>query len=447
MEFEKNIVVNETYQATISVKITKEVIQKEYEALVLKYSKELALPGFRRGKVPVSLLNSKYSKAIVDDLRSNVIKDASEEVFRDIKQEQMPLFPEDVEFHPEGEFNLGVDWLFTIKYDVRPEVKVEKDEGFTLKIPTVYVSDEDVQKELETIQERNALIQDKGDEGEVCAGDLVTVDYQVFDGEVQERQRQDYTFSQDKPSTQYVFENDVLGMKKGETKEIVKTYGDDCEEESLRGGSRRILVTVKAIKEKKLPALDDELAQDVSEEYKTLEDLKNDIKNKLEKQAKGFIFNEKRDALIAMLAKENNVFIPESLIMRAFQGEYEHIFRGAKLSRTDLEKISASLYEVAAPKLTLKLQGQFIMEALLKKYEIKIDDENIQDFLKLLIEENDVSMEMLQELLSDPEKKKVIVSRAEERKVLDILYAKSTFEESEKLSLNAYIDKTEDLGA
>lgn len=442
MEFEKNIVVNETCQATISIKINKEIIQKEYEALVLKYSKELALPGFRRGKVPVSVLNSKYSKAIADDLRSNIVKDVSEEVFQDIKPEQMPLFPENVSFHPEGEFNLGADWSFTIQYDVRPDVKIEQDEGFTLKVPTIYASDEDIQKELEMIRERNALIKDRGDDEVVKEGDLVTVDYQVFDGDVQERQRQDYIFAQNAPATLYEFENDVLGMKKGDSKEIIKNYGDDCKEEELRGKSRRILITMKAIKEKSLPALDDELAQDVSEEYKTLEDLKNDIKNKLEKQATNFAFNEKKLALISTLAKENNVHIPESLVMRAFNEEYEHILKSYKISRSELEKVSYSLYQASAPKLTLKWQEQFIVQALIQKYEIKIDDEGIKEFLQFLTEEHGMSTELLEGLLQNPEQKESIIRRAEEKKVLDMLYSKSTFEESEKISVNAYIEKS-----
>ena len=445
MEFEKNITIDEMCQATISVKINKETIQKEYEALVLKYSKELALPGFRRGKVPVSVLNAKYSKAILEDLRSDLIKNASEEVFQNIEPEQVPLFPNEVAFNPEGEFNLGTDWSFTIKYEVKPEVKIVKDEGFTVKVPAIYVSDEDIQKELETIQERNALIKTRGDDEVVNEGDLVTVDYQVFDGEKQERQLKDYTFAQNKLSTQYLFENDILGMKKGETKEIVKDYGDDCKEEFLKGKTRRILVTIKEIKEKNLPPLDDELAQDVSSEYKTLDDLKKDIKNKLEKQAKKFTSDEKREALTVALAKENDVHISESLIMHAFNQKYENALKNYHIPREELEKITYSLYKAEIPKLTLQLQSQFLIEALLKKYEIKVDDEGVQAFLKVLSEEADIPVDMLQSFLSEPEKKQTIVKRAEERKLFDNLYAKSTFEEGEKLSLDAYIEKTESL--
>lgn len=441
MEFEKNILVNETCQATIFVKIKKEEVQKEYEALVLKYSKELALPGFRRGKAPVSLLNAKYSKIILDDLRSNLIKEVSEEAFQDIEPEQLPLFPRDVAFHPKSEFNLGVDWEFTINYEVRPSIKIEKDEGLTIKIPSIYVSDEDIQRELETIQERNALIKDRGDDEVVSAGDLVTVDYQVFDGETQERKMQDYTFTPNKPSSKYLFENDVLGMKKDETKEIVKNYGDDCEEELLKGKTRRILITVKAIKEKNLPALDDDLAQDVSEEYKTLEDLKQDIKNKLEKQANKLSSDGKKDALIVALAQENNVHVPETLIMHAFNEEYEQVFKSYQMPKDELEKLSYSWYKMAAPHLKLKLQGHFILEALLKKYEVIANDEDIQAFLQFFSEENDVPMDVLQSFLSEPEKKQAFIKRTEEKKLFDILYAKSTFEESEKISLNAYIER------
>ena len=445
MEFEKNIVVNDVCQATVSVKIQKEEIQKEYEALVVRYSKELALPGFRRGKVPVSVLNAKYSKAILDDLRANVIKDVSDRVFEDIEASQIPMFPEDVEFHKENEFELGSDWLFTIRYEVRPNVKIEKDEGFVLNIPAIYVSEEDIQKELVVIQERNALIKDRGDDEGVSAGDLVTVDYQVFDGEKEERAVQDHTFTQSTPSTQYCFENDVLGMKKGEQKEIVKSYGDDCEAEHLRGKERRILITIKAIKERILPPLDDELAQDVSAEYKTLEDLKQDIKNKLQKQAGILEADAWKEDLIKNIAKENNVYIPESLIARAFGNEYGQMLRNYKMSKEDLEKVSYSLYKASEPRLRLQLQGQFIIEALIKKYEITADDESVQAYLQEVSQEEGVPMETLQSFISEPEKKEVFVMRTKQKKLFDTLRAKSVVNEGEKISLNAYIAKTEAL--
>lgn len=443
MEFEKKIVVNEVCQATISVKIPKEEIQKEYEALVLKYSKELALPGFRRGKVPVSLLNAKYSKAILEDLSSNVIKDVSDQVFQNMESEHIPLFPRSITFTPDGEFNLGVDWAFTIQYDVKPEVKIEKDEGLVVKVPTIYVSDEDVQKELETIRERNALIQDRGDDGIVQEGDLVTVDYKAFDDENQEKVMQDYTFIQNKSSTHYFFENDVLGMKKGETKEVIKDYGDDCAEEALRGKTRRILITIKAIKEKNLPQLDDDLAQDVSEEYKTLDDLKKDIKARLEKHVKSISFEQKRDAVIEVLARENNVQIPESLLIQTFNERYEDILRNYKVPKEELEKVGYSLYKALTPSLTLGLQGQFIMEALFKKYEINIDDEGLQAYLQTISNEGDIPMDMFQAFLNDPNEKEKILRKAEERKICDTIFSKSTFEESEKISLSDYIARTE----
>ena len=175
--------------------------------------------------------------------------------------------------------------------------------------------------------------------------------------------------------------------------------------------------------------------------------MKNNIKSKLEKQAKKFTFNKKKEALIVALAKENDVHIPESLIMYSFNQEYESVFKNYQIPKEEVEKLSYALYEASVPKITVKLQSQFIIEALLKKYEIKVDDEGIQEFLKTLSEETEAPMDMLQSFLSDPEKKEAIIEHAEERKLFDILYAKSTFEEDEKLSLNTYIEKNEALGA
>lgn len=441
MEYEKNIALDDKCTATLTVKISKEEIKKEYDGLLKRYSKELALPGFRKGKVPVSVLQAKYSKAIQDDLHSQMVQEITDEVFKSLKPEEIPMFPDEVQFEGDEKFTLDADYSFALKYEVRPEVKIVKDEGFTLKVPAIYVSDEDIQKELELIQERNALIKDRGDDEVVKEGDLVSVDYQAFDGDTQEAAMKDYTFTQSKASTQYVFEDDVLGMKKGETKEIVKTYGEDCRVEYLKGKTRRISLTVKTIKEKNLPALDDELAQDVGEEYKTLEDLKKDIKAKLEQQIASFMEEEKKKSLLAELVKENPVYISESLVMKTVASQYKSIQQQYNLTADNMKDIGYDFYKLMAPKAIVELQGSYIMAELIKRAEIKLDEEACDAYVQEVANENNIPLDYLNQLLSDPSKKERILYDLKEKKVLEMMYTKSTFEEGEKISFGAYLEK------
>ena len=182
MEYEKKITIGDVADATLSVTVKKETIKDEYQKLLSKYVKEVALPGFRRGKVPAKIFEAKYSEVLKKDLVSSLVENCTQEIFENSPSSEVPISCSPIVFKELPEIKLDEDFTFVVSYDVHPIIEIKKDEGFTIKTPVVKVTDEHIQLELKKIQERNAIYKTR-EEGEALEmTDNVTLDFKVLDG-------------------------------------------------------------------------------------------------------------------------------------------------------------------------------------------------------------------------------------------------------------------------
>lgn len=443
MEYEKNIVVDDKFKATLTVSLTKETVKKEYDALLTKYSKEIAIPGFRRGKVPPSVLEAKYSKGIKDELRGNIIEEISKEIFESLPEEESPIYCSRPSLVDEVQIDLNSDFSFALTYDVQPKAEIKKWEGFEIKLPSVSVSDEDIEKDIKAVQERNALIQAKGEEGVVEKGDIVTVDYVCVGQEPRPTRRDDYVFTVGSSENYYDFDNDILGMKNGETREIVKKYPDDYTNENLKGTTKTITVTVKAIKQKILPKLDDDFAQDVNEDYKTFEDFKNATRKKIENALDGAIYEKKKALILEKLVEANPVFVPESMVLDEISRYYYNLASQYGIPQSEFFKgmlgHENEYIESIKPDITKKLQAAIIFDALKKQHNIEATEEDIEAYIKRYADSGTLPFDEVKEMMMKPENKEDTSYRAAEDKLFGLLFAKSTFEKGEELSLQEFL--------
>lgn len=445
MEYEKNIVIDDKFKATLAITLTKEVVRKEYDALLKKYSKEIAMPGFRRGKVPPSVLENRYSLAIKDELLSNIIEEISKDVFSTLPKEQLPLYCSQPTLTEEVKIDLDSELSFTLTYDVKPKVEIKKWEGFEIKVPEVSVTDEDVEEDIKAIQERNALIQAKSEDGIVEKGDVVTISYVCEEEGSSPNKRDDYVFTVGSGENYYNFDDDILAMKKGEVKKIVKTYPDDYENENLKGTTKNINVTIKAIKQKILPNLDDEFAQDIDESYKTFEDFKNGTKKKIEDVLNNIIYERKKSLILEKLVEANPVFIPESMILDEISRYYSNIASQYGISQREflnsLKGKENEYIQSARPEATKRLQEIIILDALRKQHNIESNEADIDSYIKEYAEERALPFDEVKQMVEKPENKEDISYKIAEKKLFDFLLAKSTFEKGDKLSLKEFLNQ------
>lgn len=440
MEYQKSFKVDDKFCATLTITLTKDTVKKEYDALLVEYSKKLNLPGFRRGKVPIKVLESKYSNFLLETLFTNIIEESLKEAFEELSDTERPIVFSQPEVKDHTKFELSTDFSFDVIYDVQPRQEILQDSGFNIQIPHVYVSDEDIKAELESIQMRNATIKEKEGDVVVEKDDLVTLDYQVFEDEKEEKNMKDYVFFVGSYDDSYRFDDDILGMKKDEEKEIVKDYPQDFEMEELRGTKKRILVKIKTIKQRDIPSLDDNLAQDVNEKYKTIEDLKADIKKNLESVAQNINRKRKTDAMMGSLLKANPLHIPESMLRGTFARIYQERAEKQHMSLAMMDNMLGmnreEYYQKIRDSIYRQLHASFILMKLKENYKIKLEDDMAEEEMARYAQDHNVDIKEVQNAVK--EKKEDMYAVLEEGKLYRTLFENSHFEITQEVKLIDY---------
>jgi len=310
-------------QVLLKITVSKAEIKKEYDNLVKEYCNKVAIKGFRKGKVPTEILVKKFGPELKQETTQNIIQKSLEEAFETV--EHKPLAYARPELVNEVELDFDKDLTFQIKYDTFPKITLGEYKGLKVEKPQAEVAAEDLDRELKNLQEKNSIVKEK-ENAQLEKGDVVSIDYIEMNGnkeEIENSKREGFVFEVGSGYNLYKIDDDILGMKPNEEKIMSKTYDETIEFPELKGKTVTLKVKVKSIKTKVVPEIDDELAQDISEKYKTLDDLKNDIKEKLEKVKEERIHEYLRTQLTDQIEANTQVQLPESMI----QMELEYNWR------------------------------------------------------------------------------------------------------------------------
>ncbi len=179
----KNVELLEDSAVQITITIDNKAIQTEYDELVKKYCRTVSIKGFRKGKVPNDVLIRKFGDSLTAETAEQIIRKSLNEVLESV--EQKPISTSQPEIDAEKDLVLGQDFTFKVKYDTFPEVELGRHKGLSYEDLKVSIVKEDLDRELKTLQEQNALVVDKNS-GVVAQGDVASVDYIELDGEGKE---------------------------------------------------------------------------------------------------------------------------------------------------------------------------------------------------------------------------------------------------------------------
>lgn len=299
-------------------------VRAEYDAMMNEYAREARIDGFRKGHVPVSVLERKYGPSLKTEAMGRVIEKAVEAGLKDVERQPLAYTPPTLDGDPA--FELNSDFVFSVIYDVYPTFELPSMEGIEIEVPSVAITEEDVARELEDIRQRNAIVVEKDGPAEI--GDIVTVNFSEIDedrSEVPGAGRQDFSFELGKYMNIYKFDDEILGLKAGDEKTFSKTFPADYEFSEYASKTITIHVKVTKVKRQDLPELDDELAQDVSEKYKTLEDLKAAVRSQLSETLEAKLRRTKENAIIDELLKRTKISIPTSMIAAELAMRWESL--------------------------------------------------------------------------------------------------------------------------
>ena len=450
MEIEKTFTPLEKSRMRLEVKVAQKDAAELYQNVLQKYAKTLQVPGFRKGKVPLNILESKYGPDLLSEARGDIVSQAIEAAIGGADQFHAPLPYADTVLDGEPAFDPKEDFSFAVEYDVFPKTDFAKIEGFEIEVPDVSVEEEDIQKELEAIRKRNALVVDKDDGDPAEAGDIVTLTYAEIDEDgnvIEGRQWHGEVIglgedSDDEPDM-YGMKDIVPGMKKGETKETERAYPEGYKHQLLAGRTVRLKVTVDGLKRNELPDIDDELAQDVSEKYQTLDDLKNDIRKTFESLAENAVASMRKDALIGKIVEANDFELPLSMVAAELEGRWQTLARRFGVSSAQLEKTlagmngsKAEMYEKWRPEAEKELKARIAIESLIERLAIDVDPEDVEKELEKMAEDSGSSLDELKERYAEGRPREYLVYDIKERRLFEALLEKSTVKKGEKKSID-----------
>ncbi|MCL2759165.1 MAG: trigger factor [Treponema sp.] len=438
MAINKEIKRLEKSNVQLNITIHKDDVRAQYNDMLKEYTKSLQIPGFRKGKVPQEVLERKYAEALKGDAISRIMESALQEIFKEegLPRNERPLPYSTPELQGEPEMDLDKDLVFSVIYDVLPEVKIGRWKGLKAEYPYAEIEKKDIDKELDEIRERNAIVMDKDDSAAAKNGDVVTIDYQIFEenGEApSDMQRKDFAFTLGSGTNIYKFDDDIVGMKKGDLKDINKKFEKDHFDPILADKTRKIQITLTALKEKKLPDLDDDLAQDVDEKFKTLDDLKNSIKERLEKQLEFRLREVKLSELLKKIMENTPVILPESMIKAEVDGRMRRL---ARYYNTNAEMIMQMMsgsgkdkeWRDAAEK---SLHSRLIIETLMDEQKIEASDEEVEKEFESIAAANSADINEVKKHYNE-EAVFYLKEDIREKKITDILLAENNLKQGKK---------------
>ena len=422
----------EKNMAKLTIEVPAAEVESAMQAVYLRRKNRIDVPGFRKGKAPRHMVEKLYGKGIfLEDAVNDVMPSAYEKAARESGLE--------IVSRPEIGFEQvepGKDLIFTAEVAVKPEVTLGEYKGLSVPKTEVNVTEEDVMTEIKREQEKNAVLNSV--ERPVQDGDQTTIDFEgVMDGVAFEGGKgEDYPLTIGSNAFIHGFEEQLIGAEIGKEAEVNVTFPENYHSEDLAGKPAVFKVTVKDIKEKELPELDDEFASEVSE-FETLAEYKEDVKKKLTERktanAKSIKENAAVDAAIANATME----IPDAMLETQAQNLVDEFATGMRRQGLSMEQYlqysgntEDSMIEQMKPRALKQIQTRLVLEAVAKAENIQISEEDTEAELKKMAENYKMELDEIKKLMDDSQIKAMQEDLAVQR-AIDLL-AESAIETEKK---------------
>jgi trigger factor len=392
-------------EGVLTVEVDAEKVNEGLDAAFKKVVKNIAIPGFRKGKVPRVIFEKRFGvEALYQDALDILLPEAYAKAVEEAGIEPVDVPKIDIE-----QMEKGKSLIFTAKVTVKPEVKLGQYKGLEVEKMDDTVTDEDVENELKRLQENYAELVVKED-GKVENGDTAVIDFEGFvDGEPFEGGKAE-NYSLEIGSGTFIpgFEDQLIGMQAGEEKEIEVTFPEEYHAKELAGKPATFKVKVHEIKEKRLPALDDEFAKDVDDEVETLEQLKDKIRKRLEEMKKNEAEAALRDAVVEKAAENAEIDIPEVMVKNETDRMLREFDQRLQMQGLNLElyyqfsgQDEAALREQMKEDAEKRVRVALTLEAIAKAENIQVTEEEVNEELEKMAKAYNLEVEKLKELLGN----------------------------------------------
>lgn len=396
------------------VKLVIESTAEEFEAgLNTAYNKnksKISLPGFRKGKAPRKMIEKMYgAEVFYEDAANSIIPDAYAKAADECGLELVSQPKINV-----TQLEAGKPFIFEAVVATKPEVEVGQYKGVEVTKADTEATDADVEEELKRVQEQNSRTVAVTDRA-VKDGDNTVIDFEGFvDGVAFEGGKgTDYPLTIGSHSFIDTFEDQIIGMNIGDEKEINVTFPEEYHVDDLKGKPAMFKVSVKEIKEKQLPELNDEFAQDVSD-FDTIAEYKDDLKNKIADRKSREAKAKQEDEAIAKIIEDSKMDIPDAMVDTQVNRMVEDFAQRLQQQGLSVEQYfqytgmtADKIMEEMKPEAVKRIQSRLVLEAVVKAEGLTASEEEFQDELNKMAEQYKMEIEKVKEFMGEYEEKQI----------------------------------------
>jgi len=408
----------------IAVEIPVEEVNRETASLIQKYQKLARIPGFRRGHVPASIIRQRFS----EDLKSDVVEALVPRYFRK-EADKQGLIPVSQPQVTDLQLKDNEPLRFKASFEVMPEIKVEGYKELRADKPEITVTNEEVEQSLNGVREQHATFTSV--EGRTLAdGDYaqVSLDGKPKDGEDKPVHMDEVLVEIAGKNTMPEFTENLRGASPGDERVFEVTYADDAQEQRLAGKTFTYTVKVQSIKQKSLPELDDQFATQLGE-FKTLEEVRQRIREGMESERKHAAEHEAKDKLVAELVKRTEFEVPEALVDRQIDLRLERGLRALAaqgMKAEDIKKMDLNRLRVGQREQALQeVKASLVLDKIAEEEKIEVSDEEIAREIDALAAQSKQTPEAIRARLTRDGALDRIRNRIRSEKNLDFLYRQS----------------------
>lgn len=419
----------------VTVVIEAAEIANEQKKLVKQFSQQVRIPGFRPGKAPAAMILQKHKKDIADELKKKLVSGAYEQV---TNEEGFKIY--NVVDLVEGDIEMGKDASIEITVDVDPSIELPDYKGIAVTVPEVSVSEEEVDETIYTLRSQRADFVEKEDPA--AETDYIQLGYEGFldDKPLSETIPDQPIFSKQNSTWEEAgtdradfpgLAKELVGLKKGDEKEITVDFPDDFNVEALQGKSVLYKLSISEVREKKLPEMDEEFlkSMEVESEDQLREKMKGDLNNRKLSESNQI----KREQIMNFLSDKTELALPQS----AIDGESARILQGmlqqqaqASAAQDDPESALAGMREQANKEAQSRVKSNLILNKVAELEEIKPED---RDFQTMIFQEAMYTQQKPEQIAKDLRKDSGRLRSMHEsiliNKTLDFLVEQSTVSE------------------
>ncbi len=425
-------------QREIQVEIPADIVSRETDAVVTKFQKLAKLPGFRQGKVPATVVKNRFA----EDIKSEVVESLIPRYFRQ-ETEKQNLHPVSQPRVTDLHIHEGEPLRFKASFEVLPEFDITGYQEISVEKPDTSVSDEEVETSLQQLREQNAsfnAIEDRslqdGDFAQVAfRGTPKNAGAQETEGQAADQKAEGQPVNMDDvlvevggSNTLPAFTENLRGANPNEERIFDVTYPDDFSDARLAGKTFEYSVTVKGVKQKHLPELNDDFAKELGQ-FADLNELRQRVRENMEAEKKHKAEHEGKDKIVDELLKQNEIAVPESMVEhqidvrleRGLRALAQQGMRPEDMKKMDFGRLRAGQRDQAEREVRIAL----MLEKIADKENVEVSDEELNSEIEALALQAKQPVESVRSRLTQDGGLARIRSRIRSEKTLDFLYNRS----------------------